>query len=378
MSLPSLMILDGELRNAMGVVRSLGRLSIPLMVGSSRPFGSSCFSKYVTHRFTYPPLTSPNEVIHEAIIDRVRVWKPDVLLPISPKVWSVIYAHFDEYEQGTMVVPCPHEQLFKDVTDKGQLSHYAEGHGVPIPKTFRPKSREEVLELRRELPYPVLLKPKESFAGIGIRRVNRADELSEVLSKFREVPIVQELIDGEDLELTLLCYHGQTIAGSAYKSLCNAPLPYGPPVACKTILNGPLMRTGIEFLKKINYHGIAHLDFRTDKKDDQAKLIDFNPRLAGTNEISIRSGVNFAHMLYRLALGEKVEPCFHYEMGLEFHWLTEWRHLGQIKNKYQTVGKLLRWRSVATDISLKDPMPHIILFISGLRSLLEKYKRWKA
>lgn len=374
MPLPSLMILDGELRNVMGAVRSLGHLGIPLMVGSSRPFGRSCFSKYVTNRFKYPPLESPIEVLHEAIIDRVRAWQPGVLLPVSPKVWSIIYAYFDEYEQLTRVVPCPDEQLFKGVSDKGRVAEYAELYRVPIPKTFRPKSQEEVIELCDKLPYPVLLKPRESFAGIGIRKVNRADELSEALCKFRDVPIIQEFIEGEDLELTILCFHGKSLAGSAYKSLHNAPLPYGPPVACKTIRNDVLMRMGIEFLEKLKYHGVAHLDFRVDNKDGQAKLIDFNPRLAGTNDISIRSGVDFVYMLYNLALGEKVEPCFNYEIGIEFRWLIEWWHLMKTKINYRTVLDLLRWRRVATEISITDPMPHIIIFYDVLQRVLKRLK----
>jgi len=374
MALPSLMILDGESRSALGVVRSLGRQGIPLMVGSSHPFGRSCFSRHVLRRFRYPPAEKGLAETHAAIIDRIKAWRPAVLMPIYDEGWSVIYSYYKEYERLTTLAPCPKRELHEDVTDKGRLAEYAEKHNCPIPMTLRPRSREEALALCRELPYPVLLKPRRSVAGIGIHRVNNSEELSQALREFQETPVIQEWIEGEDLELTVLCVRGKPLAGSAYVSLRNAPLPFGPPVACRTIRDDTLMRTGMEFLAKIQYHGVAHLDFRRDNRDGEAKLLEVNPRLAGTNEISTYSGVDFALMLYRLALGERVEPCFTYKVGVEFRWLGELRYLAQTREKYQTVRELLRWDGVGTEISIQDSMPHIMVLLGAIRRRLSDVK----
>lgn len=365
------MVLDGESRATLGVVRSLGRLGIPVMVGGNDPLAMSGFSRHATRRFTYPPVRAGVADTHSVVIERVRAWRPDVLMPVFEEGWSLIYAFYEEYARSAAIVPCPGRELFEQLFDKGRLAEYAEQHGVPIPKTFRPRSRDEALALRDQLPYPVLLKPRQSTSGSGIRRVDNPGELAEALTKTRDVPLLQERIEGEDLELTILCVHGEPLAGSAYMSLRNHPLPYGPPIACRTIVDDALMRTGMEFLRKLPYHGVAHLDFRRDRRDGQAKLLDFNPRLAGTNEISIRSGVDFPLMLYRLALGEPVKPCFTYEVGMEFRWLMygELLHLATTPNKYRTVRELLRWHRVATDVSLADPLPHAAKVLSSLRRL---------
>jgi len=273
------------------------------------------------------------------------------------------------------LVPCPRRELFEGVADKGQLAEYAQQHGVPIPKTFRPRNHDEALGLRTQLPYPVLLKPRKSVSGIGIRVAHNAEQLSSALRQFQDVPLIQEKIEGQDLELTILCVHGKPMAGSAYLSLRNAPLPFGPPVACRTIENGELMRVGMEFLTELQYHGVAHLDFRRDRRDGIPKLLDFNPRLAGTNEISTRSGVDFALMQYRLASGEEIEPCFTYEIGLEFRWLGELRHLLQTPNKVRTFRELLRWHRVYTEVSLSDPMPHLVFLIDGLSRAIKRLMR---
>ena len=181
------------------------------------------------------------------------------------------------------------------------------------------------------------------------------------MSEYDEMPIIQELISGEDLELTLLCIRGKAIAGSAYLSLKNYPLPYGPPVACRTIKDDFLMDIGINFLRKLNYNGVAHLDFRRDPNDGEAKLLDFNVRLAGTNEMSICSGIDFGYFLYRLSTGEKVDQIFDYEIDKEFRWLLfgELRHLLATNDKWKTLKNMLRWKNVSTNFSMTDPLPSI-------------------
>ncbi len=243
--------------------------------------------------------------------------------------------------------------------------------------TFRPQTLNDALALRKSLPYPVLLKPRKSTGGRGIRMAKNAGELAEALMQFREVPLIQERIQGEDLELTILCVHGEPIAGSAYISLRNAPPPYGPPAACRTIQDETLMRIGMDFLMKLRYHGVAHLDFRRDQRDGQQKLLDFNPRMAGSNDISLCSGIDFAFMQYQTALGGNVDPCFDYELGREFRWLMpeELRHLVMTNNKSQTVRELLRWHNVATEISITDPLPHVALVATLLQTQLRKLRR---
>lgn len=370
-ALPSVMVLDGESRATLGIVRSLGRRGIPVMVGGNDPLAMSGFSRYATRRFTYPPLKAGVEATHAAVIDHVRSWQPAALMPVFEEGWKPIYAFYGEYARLTRIVPCPSPELFHRLLDKACLAESAEQHGVPIPKTFRPQTIDEAMALSVELPYPVLLKPRRSSSGIGIRRVNAPGEMEGALRAAKGMPIIQEHIEGQDLELTILCVHGQPMAGSAYVSLRNYPLPYGPPVACRTIGDDHLMAIGVDFLKRLRYHGVAHLDFRRDRRDGQPKLLDFNPRIAGTNEVSIRTGIDFALMLYRLALGESVEPAFDYEIGREFRWLMygELLHLIQTPQKRRTVRELLRWGRVSTDVALTDLLPHLGKVLSTLRRL---------
>ena len=136
------------------------------------------------------------------------------------------------------------------------------------------------------------------------------------------------------------------------------------------------MKLGKEFLRELSYHGVAHLDFRRDVRDGQPKLLDFNARLAGTNEISLRSGIDFGYLLYKLALPEDVDPVFEYEADREFRWLLpgELRHLSQTHHKLKTLCDLMKWKKVSSEISITDPLPHFMIVIAAIRRRIELIK----
>lgn len=366
---PSVMVLDGESRAALGVVRSLGALGVPVLVGGDGGLAMAGFSRFCSRRFAYP-LAAGLAATHAAILERVRVWRPDVLMPVMEPGWEVTYAFYDEYAALTRIVPNPGRALFEGLFDKAVLAGYAEPHGVPMPATWRPRSREEALGLSDRLPYPVLLKPRRSSAGVGTCRVEDPAGLAGALGPMLDPPLIQEYIDGEDLELTVLCAEGAPVAGHVYLTLRNYPLPFGPPIACRTIRDDALLTVGIRFLEAIGYHGVAHLDFRRDRRDGVAKLLDFNPRLAGTNDISIRSGVNFPKLLYDLAVGGRPEPCFEYDVGLEYRWLVhEVLRLLRTPEKGRTLRELLRWRCVASDVWPRDLLPHVAKVVARVPGL---------
>jgi predicted ATP-grasp superfamily ATP-dependent carboligase len=243
--------------------------------------------------------------------------------------------------------------------------------------TFIPKTHDEALAMKEKYPYPVLLKAKKGVAGKGIERANNPAQLEDALANRSDIPIIQEWIEGEDLELTVFCTEGRAIAGHVYQSLRNAPLPYGPPVACRSIRDDDFLASGCRFLQAIGYHGVAHMDFRRDRRDGIPKLLDFNVRIAGTNEISLRTGVDFGYMQYQMAMGETPRECFDYEVGREFRWLFpgELRHLAQTRNKLRNLRQLLNWRKVSTEVSLTDPMPHLFLVLDLVYRKMQKMSR---
>jgi predicted ATP-grasp superfamily ATP-dependent carboligase len=338
---------------------------ISVIAGSHHALHRTGYSRYVKAAFLYPFPDRSVENAHQVVLEKVKLYRPDVLMPVFDRGWEVVYAHEEEYEKYTYIVAHPHRELYKVLTNKASLAECARAHGVAVPKTFSPKTMDEALDMKDQYPYPVLLKANKGVAGKGIDRAENASQLVEILKNRSDIPTIQEWIEGEDLELTIFCEHGKPVAGHVYLSIRNAPIPYGPPVACRSIRNDELLAIGCMFLEAIGYHGVGHLDFRRDRRDGRPKLLDFNARIAGTNEISLRTGIDFGYMQYQMATGESLKECFDYELGREFRWLFpgELRHLAETPRKLRNLGQLMKWRKVSTEVSLTDPMPHVYLFL---------------
>lgn len=365
---PSLMVLGGEHRNALDLVRNLGRLGIPLFVGGNSMLARSLYSRFPTERFVYPPAREGLEVAHAAIIARVRELRPDVLLPTMDDSWNIVRTFSEEYRELTRVVPFPPNELFEIVINKGSMTRRAQELGVDTPRSFFPRPGNPTSAMDHGLAYPVLTKPLSGVEGKGIQIAGNPEELESAVRGLDHPFLVQEFIDGQDLDLTILSFKGEPVAGSAYINLRNAPLPYGPPMACRTIDDDELMASGIKLLRGLRYHGIAHLDYRRDRRDGKPKLLDFNARLAGTTEVSVRGGVDFPLLLYRLALGEQVEPRFKHSRNLEFRWVLfgEIRHWFETPHKIKVAREYLKWKNVSTNVSLTDPIPHLAHLLGKL------------
>jgi len=70
-----------------------------------------------------------------------------------------------------------------------------------------------------------------------------------------------------------------------------------------------------------------------------------------------------------MTTGERVEPCFEFELGKEFRWIFwgELRHLAKIPDKWKTIKNLTKWKNVKTDLSITDPIPYLSMMLDAVR-----------
>jgi hypothetical protein len=76
-----LMILDGETRTTLGIVRSFVRRGISIIVGCSKTSEWAAFSRGIKHHFTYRPI-GHLEQAHKIIKDHVKHYRHKVLMPV--------------------------------------------------------------------------------------------------------------------------------------------------------------------------------------------------------------------------------------------------------------------------------------------------------
>jgi len=326
------------------------------------------YSRWARARVRHADPEADPEAAFQAVADAIERRGARVLLPISDAGWRFYFEWQDPFDRLLTVVPHPGRELFERTVDKGSLREICRCNGTPQPRSLLLRAGDAIAPA--DWPFPSLLKPLTGRSGEGIRRIASPAELRRARSAASQAYLLQEHIEGEDLEATFLCRLGRVLAASTYRAIRMFPRRFGPPAAAETAPAPDVVETGARLLGALDYDGVAHLDFRRDARDGRPKLLDFNARLAGTDEISIRSGVPFAWMLYRLALGRDVEPAGKQRDSVRFQWLffhdLSWALSGSRKLRDLTT-VLGDRRACANNGAWDDPAPQLAQFASGVR-----------
>ena len=97
-----------------------------------------------------------------------------------------------------------------------------------------------------------------------------------------------------------LCNHEHELRRiCVIKELRNYPIETGQACYVETVENPGLVRLTGKLLKSLDFFGIADIDFVIDKRDNQPKLMEINPRFWGSVQVAINAGVDFPYLLYQ-------------------------------------------------------------------------------
>ena len=120
------------------------------------------------------------------------------------------------------------------------------------------------------------------------------------------------------------------------------------------------------------------VEFKTDPRDNQPKLMEVNPRWWGSLQLSILSGVDFPYLLYKLVTEGDVEPVLDYKVGVRCRWLLPGDILWFLSapSKFYNLPRFLRFERNDDIISRQDLGPTFGFLLASLRFAFDK-DMWK-
>jgi predicted ATP-grasp superfamily ATP-dependent carboligase len=83
---------------------------------------------------------------------------------------------------------------------------------------------------------------------------------------------------------------------------------------------GDVLDAATRLAKAIGLEGVSGVEFRRDA-GNQPLLMEVNPRLGGTTENAMKSGVDLPMMIWRWATGDEVTPVESHRTGVRTRWL---------------------------------------------------------
>ena len=134
--------------------------------------------------------------------------------------------------------------------------------------------------------------------------------------------IAQQMATGRRESISLFIVNGEMLAFCGATAHRTTP-PLGGVSAMRESIPVPpeLLDASVSLATAIGLEGACEVEFRQDAKGNSL-LMEINPRLAGTLENAMHSGVNFPLMVWQWATGQPIEPVRSYRTGVRTRWLA--------------------------------------------------------
>jgi len=299
----------------LGIIRSLGRTGFPVCVLDDEP-SIGRYSRYVTHAIRVQNLRE-----EEAIVNTLL----DVGRRLNLKGW-VVFATRDELVTSLsrardrlsefFRVPTPAWDTVKYAADKRLTYELAGRLGIPLPRTWYPRSADE-LDAIDSPRWPMLIKPaiKEHFiyrTRVKGWIVRDRDELRKrFVDATTIVPaaevMVQDMIPGNGRTQYSYCTFfkgGRSLARMTVQRQRQQPSDLGrSSTFVETVDRAELAEPSERFLREIDYYGLAELEYKLDEADGEYKLLDVNTRTWGYHSVGRVAGVDFPLLVHLDQLG---------------------------------------------------------------------------
>ncbi|MBR5118183.1 MAG: ATP-grasp domain-containing protein [Muribaculaceae bacterium] len=220
-------------------------------------------------------------------------------------------------EIGTIVVVSSPE-VVEICFDKVKTAEFIEKLGLKAPKTF--VNLDDAMESirRKELQFPLILKPRWGSGSIGIEIVYDKDELLMVYklllhkvkksilataSQGNEYIMIQQLIKGNEFGLDVMNdLNGNHVAVSVKQKLA---MRAGETDKAITINNPAIREIGAKIGNALKH--IGNLDCDVLEEDGEYYVLELNPRFGGGFPFSYEAGVNLPGALISWAKGERFD-----------------------------------------------------------------------
>jgi D-aspartate ligase len=365
--------------------RCLGREGIAVKGFDISAERAAFRSRYCSATEVCPdPLQQPDDLLGFL---RARVGEQSqkvVLLPTSDLFCLFLSRHRAQLEDK-FLMSLPSEDLAERLVNKRGLYELAAANNTPFPQSYFPDSYDEALAVKDSLRYPAFIKPywghqwRRHFGGM--HKGFKVQSPDEFLSRFREVlasghsALVQSYITSADDNLFSVSLY-VNLAGEVSGAFPRRQVRQYPPNSGTVTLaiserNPELVANATHFCQSIGYRGIAGLEYKRDREDNQYKLLDFNPRLMLSDGLTAYCGINLPLIQYRDLTCQGPAPRSEYPEGAK--WLESMADFDAFK-QYHERGELgfkdwLRsmWGARAFALfAWDDPLPFLFARKFGL------------
>lgn len=388
-------IVIGTHTMGLGVIRALGSMGVPVIALYYRDDDMGFVSKFVHESLHVPHPEAEEAGFIECLVDLAsRVPYGSPLFPVSDESLKIVSKN-KPFLENYYTVACAEWEIVQILLEKNFTYELAQSIGVPIPRTSKPESMDEVTAFAKDLDYPCLVKPVEShrYYSLFRRKIVKAENFEQLAAAYQEAEragmkvMLQELIPGEDslgVNYNSYFWNGQPIVEFTAKKVRSAPPELGSPCAAVSREIPEVHEFGRRFLRAAKFYGYSCTEFKRDPRDGVYKLMEINGRHNLSTLLAVNCGINFPWLHYRhLMEGCMPEPT-KFREGL--YWIDVERDLPYIPRRIfrqkESPLQILEpyiHRHVSAVYDVRDPKPFIKRYLDfGRQASRRLFKKSKS
>ncbi|NNE62318.1 MAG: methyltransferase domain-containing protein [Woeseia sp.] len=386
---PADVLILGDYRQTLTVVRSLARSGFRITVGQGGGERYALTSRYCTAEWTHPAIEDGCHFI-EALSQWLRR-NPHVtlLFPIGDTEIRALAQHRDALPEEVRVVT-PARELIEICQDKLAMCRLVEEVGVPQASFETVEAGEELARAAERVGYPCVIRPRDQSVSLRGEKVllchSPADAAEfDIDPDVRETNrLVQRYVRGARHNLYFIARHG-ALERYVEVQVLRTDRPYGTGLAVDSVSVEPtvaIVEASNTLARQLDYTGLGCTQFLVDEVGDVKCFLEINPRLGANIALPCACGVDFPKLAIEQTLGRPPahEQPGEYRRGVRFGWLygdiqgmlhalrSGEAGVGDIPGIALTLARTLVSARVHPTWSLTDPMPACASYAKLARS----------
>ena len=283
----------------------------------------------------------------------------EVLLPTD--LDSTLFLSRISMKVGVLrIFPISQTKTLELLNNKWSFFNFLKKDTLPTPQTNLVTKLSDLKKLKMR--FPAMIKPLQMQGGEGVVKIHSIENAYEYLSvgnKYNQFPLIaQEYIDGDGIDVSFLAYKGKILAWTVQKNLPDGSIVF--------IKDSRILHLVEKIVTRSSYSGVAHIDMICERRTNEIKILEFNPRVWGSLLGSKFAGVDFLHLGLSTVENDSAKLKFDYKKASYVTTKNFLQHfLRNDTGKEKDFKKLKNsdlWEMVT------DPLPYFACFIQELVS----------
>jgi predicted ATP-grasp superfamily ATP-dependent carboligase len=311
MKIGKVIILGGHIQ-ALGLARQAHRLDVKVILLLQDSFSVARFSNAVDNVI----ICSDMGQLKKTLLPYSD--KHTLLFPTADDYIEFLMANYYELNQF-FVLGIPKPDCVSIFADKRNTYKFAERMDVPHPKSWYPDNMGDVKKISKTAEYPLVVKPAVMYAFHKVfgKKAYRCDSPEELISRCEKIAnqfpidglVIQEFLSGGAESLFsygAMVVKGEPIAWVMANRIRQNPMDFGNSTTFAVTCNIPEMEASAKnILKKVEYDGLAEVEFMYDDRTGAYKFLEINTRAWKWHSISMGLGFGFLSEMIHYYNGEK-------------------------------------------------------------------------